>query len=205
MSFEIANDEYALALRRGHKEYRELSAAGRPTHPAVLDEILEDHPAMHHQEIGTVEIPAQFIVGTKSAGRISAFTANFRPLLEPDSEFGIKWILLCAAHLGDTGIQSPIECYEYLGRFYVVEGNKRVSVLRHFGAARIPGNVIRIIPPLTEEPRIRAYYEFMEFYKYSKLYTIQFRRPGDYKALLGFVGKEPGEVWEEQERRTFNA
>ena len=205
MSFEIANDEYALALRRGHKEYRELSAAGRPTHPAVLDEILEDHPAMHHQEIGTVEIPAQFIVGTKSAGRISAFTANFRPLLEPDSEFGIKWILLCAAHLGDTGIQSPIECYEYLGKFYVVEGNKRVSVLRHFGAARIPGNVIRIIPPLTEEPRIRAYYEFMEFFKYSKLYTIQFRRPGDYKALLGFVGKEPGEVWEEQERRTFNA
>ena len=134
-----------------------------------MHEVLPEVDSLAIKDIGLVEVPAQRIVGTKSAGRISAFTANFRPLLEPDSEFGIKWILLCAAHLGDTGIQSPIECYEYLGKFYVVEGNKRVSVLRHFGAARIPGNVIRIIPPLTEEPRIRAYYEFMEFYKYSKL------------------------------------
>ena len=201
----IAKDEYAQALRRGHKEYRELSAAGRHPHPIVLDDILEESPAYTHQDIGVVEIPTYAIVGTKSAGRVTAFTATFKPLLGPDSEFGIKWIHLCAAHLGDAGIQNPIECFEYLGKFYVVEGNKRVSVLNHFGAARIPGNVIRIVPPLTDEPRIRAYYEFMEFYKYSQLYTVQFRRPGDYKTLLGFLGKEPGEVWEEAERRTFNA
>ena len=205
MSMQMAKEEYAQALRRGHRELRELRAAGRPIHPAVLDEILEDSPALVHQEIGLVEVPAQAVVGTKSAGRITAFTAGFCPLLDADSEFGIKWIHLCAAHLGDAGIQSPIECYEYLGKFYVVEGNKRVSVLRHFGAARIPGNVIRIVPPMSDDPRIRAYYEFMEFYKYSKLYTIQFRRPGDYKALLSFMDKAPDEVWEEQERRTFNA
>ena len=205
MSMQVAKDEYAQALRRGHREYRELRAAGRATHPAVLDEILEDSPALVHQEIGLVEVPAMSIVGTKSAGRITAFTANFSPLLDPDSEFGLKWIHLCTAHLSDAGIQSPIECYEYLGRFYVVEGNKRVSVLRHFGAARVPGNVVRIVPPMSDDPRIRAYYEFMEFYKYSKLYTIQFRRPGDYKALLSFVGKEPEEEWDEFERRTFNA
>ena len=201
----IAKDEYAQALRRGHKEYRELSAAGRHPHPIVLDDILEESPAYTHQDIGVVEIPTYAIVGTKSAGRVTAFTATFKPLLGPDSEFGIKWIHLCAAHLGDAGIQNPIECFEYLGKFYVVEGNKRVSVLNHFGAARIPGNVIRIVPPLTDDPRIRAYYEFMEFYKYSELYTVQFRRPGDYKALLAFLGKEPGEVWEDAERRTFNA
>ena len=205
MSLQIARDEYAQALRRGHKEYKELVAAGKDPHPAVLDDILEDISANKVQEIGLVEVPAQRVVGTKSAGRISAFTANFRPLLGPDSEFALKWIHLCAAHLGDTGIQSPIECYEYLGRFYVVEGNKRVSVMRHFGAARIPGNVIRIVPPMSDEPRIRAYYEFMEFYRYSKLYTIQFRRPGDYARLLAAVGKEPGELWEEDDCRTFNA
>ena len=205
MSLQVAKDEYALALRRGNREYRELNAAGRNPHPAVLDELVEDHETLAHQEVGTVEIPAQYIVGTKSAGRITAFTASFRPLLSPDSEFGLKWIHLCAAHLSDAGIQSPIECYEYLGRFYVVEGNKRVSVMRHFGAARVPGNVVRILPPPSDEPHIRAYYEFLEFYKYSQLYTVQFRRPGDYKALLGFMGKEPDEYWEEAERRTFNA
>ena len=205
MSLQIAKDEYAQASRRGHREYKELIAAGLSPHPAVLDDILDNITAHVQQDIGLVEVPAKNIVGTKSAGRVTAFTASFRPLLGPDSEFGLKWISLCAAHLGDVGIQSPIECYEYLGRFYVVEGNKRVSVMRHFGAARIPGNVTRIVPPMSDEPRIRAYYEFMEFYKYSKLYTVQFRRPGDYKALLGFVGKEPTEYWQEEDRRTFNA
>ena len=205
MSLTIAKDEYAQALRRGHKEYKELTAAGKSPHPAVLDDILEDHPADVIQDIGLVEIPAKRIIGTKSAGRITAFTANFCPLLGPDSEFGIKWTYLCAAHLSDVGIQTPIECYEYLGNFYVVEGNKRVSVLRHFGAARIPGNVMRIVPPMSDEPHIKAYYEFMEFYKYSKLYTVQFRRPGEYAQLLAALGKEPGEVWAEDDRRIFNA
>ena len=157
MSLQVAKDEYAQALRRGNREYRELNAAGRNPHPVVLDELVEDHESLAHQDVGTVEIPVQYIVGTKSAGRITAFTASFRPLLSPDSEFGLKWIHLCAAHLSDAGIQSPIECYEYLGKFYVVEGNKRVSVMRHFGAARVPGNVIRILPTPSDEPHIRAY------------------------------------------------
>ena len=202
---QIAKDEYAQALRRGHKEYKELSAAGKPPHPAVLDDILEEHPADVVQDIGLVEIPAKRVVGTKSAGRITAFTANFRPLLGPDTEFAVKWIHLCAAHLTDAGIQSPIDCYEYLGNFYVVEGNKRVSVMRHFGAARIPANVTRIVPPLSDDPRIKAYYEFMDFYRHTRLYSVQFRRPGDYARLLGFLGKEPDEYWEEDDRRTFNA
>ncbi|MBQ8238711.1 MAG: BMP family ABC transporter substrate-binding protein [Oscillospiraceae bacterium] len=205
MSLQIAKDEYLQALRRGHKEYKELTAAGRPPHPAVLDEILEDNSANTVQDIGLVEIPATRVVGTKSAGRITAFTANFRPLLGPGTEFAVKWVHLCAAHLSDVGIQSPIECYEYLGDFYVVEGNKRVSVMRHFDAARIPANVQRIVPPMSDEPRIRAYYEFMEFFKYSRLYLVQFRRPGDYAQLLAAVGKEPTQMWEEDERRTFNA
>ena len=79
MSLQIAKEEYAQALRRGHKEYRELSAAGRPPHPIVLDDILDDSPAYAHQEIGVVEVPTDAIVGTKSAGRVTAFTASFKP------------------------------------------------------------------------------------------------------------------------------
>ena len=205
MSTEIALDEYSQALRLGQKEYRELLMAGKDPHPAVLDEILPELSAETVLDIGLVEIPAERIVGTKTAGRITAFTASFRPLLEAKSEFATKWIQLCEAHLGATGITDPIECYEYLGHFYVQEGNKRVSVLRHFDAPRIPGNVKRIMPQKSEDPRIKAYYEFLEFYKVSRLYTIQFRRPGDYARLLGYIGKHPGEVWTEEERRTFNS
>ena len=205
MNRQMAMDEYAQALRQGQKEYRERILAGLPAHPAVLDEILQENFTETVVDIGTLEIPTERIVGTKSAGRITAFTATFRPLLDGKSEFATKWINLCAAHLGETGITDPILCYEYLGNFYVQEGNKRVSVLRHFDAPRIPGTVKRIMPPVSEEPRIKAYYEFIDFYKVSRLYAVQFRRPGDYAKLLQYMGKKPDEVWTEQERRTFNA
>ena len=205
MSFQAAKDEYALALRNGQKEYRELIAAGKHPHPLVLEEILPEVNSLVITDIGLVDVPAQRIIGTKSAGRITSFTPTFRPLLKAESEFGMKWVHLCAAHLGDAGIREPIVCYEYLGDFYVQEGNKRVSVLRNFGAARIPGIVKRVIPAQSDDPRIKAYFEFLEFYKHSKLYTIQFRRPGDYAKLLAHLEMEPDQVWTEDQRRTFNA
>ena len=205
MSMQIALEEYAQALRKGQKEYRELLMAGKPAHPLVLDEVLPENNNLPTVEAGLVEIPAERIIGVKSAGRVSAFTASFLPLLDEASEFGAKWINLCMAHLGDTGITDPIICYEYLGDFYVQEGNKRVSLLRYFGAPRIAGQVRRILPVQSEEPRIKAYYEFLEFYKATKLYDVQFRRPGDYAKLIGLLGKKQGEVWTVEECKTFRA
>ena len=205
MSRFVATEEYNQALKLGQKEYKEASAAGKQLHPLVLDELLPDDFTESIVDAGLVEIPAERIVGVKAAGRVTAFSASFRPLLDIKTEFGAKWVNLCEAHLGDTGITDPIQCYEYLGDFYVQEGNKRVSVLRHFESPRIPGYVKRILPVKTEEPRIQAYYEFLEFYKDSKLYEPQFRRPGDYGKLLKYLGKRKGAAWTEEEQRTFRA
>lgn len=205
MPLQATFDEYIQAMRQGQRERTERVQAGLDPNPAVLDAIHPDTSADVVQDLGILEIPSERIIGTKSAGRIAAFSPSFRPVLDPKSEFALKWVTLCEAHLGSTGIRDPIECYEYLGNFYVQEGNKRVSVLRHFGAPRIPASVKRIVPPLTDEPRIRAYYEFLDFFKVSKLYTVQYRRPADYAKLLGYLGKKAGEVWTEAERRTFNA
>ncbi len=158
-----AVEEYALAVKQGQKEVKELTAQGKNPNPAVLDEILGETAFDTAKNLGLVDIPIERIVGTKSAGRITAFSASFLPLLGQDTEFALKWKNLCAAHLGNEGIQQPIECFEYLGNFYIQEGNKRVSVLRYFGAAKIPGNVKRILPQKTNEPHIRAYYEFLEY------------------------------------------
>lgn len=205
MLMQTAMEEYNQALKQGQKELRELTAAGKDPNPKVLDEILPENGTESVVDLGLVEIPSERIVGVKSAGRITAFTASFRPLLDSKSEFGMKWINLCAAHLGDIGITDPIVCYEYLGDFYVQEGNKRVSVLKYFDSPRIPGMVKRILPPISEEPRIVAYYEFLEFYKVSRLYCIQFRRPGDYKKLMSHLNLSATAVWEEEQRRTVNA
>jgi basic membrane lipoprotein Med (substrate-binding protein (PBP1-ABC) superfamily) len=205
MDLQLAQEEYALALKAGQKEYKALMVEGKDPFPRVLDTLLEGRNGDSVEDLGVLEIPAELIVGTKAAGRTSAFTAGFLPLLSPDSEFATKWIQLCDAHLSDDGIREPILCYEFLGKFYVQEGNKRVSVLKHMGAPRIPGIVKRILPAKDGSERINAYYEFLEFYRVSGIYDIQFTCPEDYAKLLSFLGKEPGEVWTERERRTFSA
>ncbi len=199
-----AAEEYQHALKAGLKEQKALLAAGKNPYPAVLDTILGDYSDYTPKTVGILEIPADRIVGVKSSGRVAAFTAGFRPLLDLETEFASKWISLCCAHLSE-GIQEPIECFEYLGNFYVQEGNKRVSVLRHFGAPRILASVRRILPQPSDEPRIRAYYEFLDFYQVSGLYQPQFRRPGDYAKLLSALEKEPDQLWTEEEQRTFSA
>ncbi len=169
MDFVEVKEEYAAAMRRGQKEYKEALASGKHPHPLVLDDILGENATNTVHDIGIVEIPSERIVGTRSAGRITTFSPSFLPLTKPNTEFALKWMNLCQAHLGEIGIRDPITCYEYLGNFYVEEGNKRVSVLRYFDAPRVAAVVKRILPPRTEDPRIKAYYEFLEFYKTSKL------------------------------------
>ena len=108
-----ALDEYARALRGGQREYKERVSAGQNPYPKVLDELLADIPTGSTQNVGLVEIPMERIVGTRTGGRIWAFTAGFQPLLDTDSEFAVKWVNLCMAHLSDEGIRDPIVCYEY--------------------------------------------------------------------------------------------
>lgn len=205
MSRQEAEAEYLKALKLGEKESNELRSKGENPFPLVLDEILGETVSDTVQYLGVIEIPAERIVGTKCAGRISAFSASFLPLLSEETEFALKWTALCAAHLGEEGIQDPIVCYEYMGRFYVQEGNKRVSVLKYYGAPRIPSMVYRIIPPVSDEPSVRAYYEFLDFYKYSKLYDVQFTQPGSFARLAMYMGIEPDREWTEDERRKFRA
>ena len=205
MNTAEAFEEYRKALKAGQREYKELIAADQEPYPQVLDELLPSCGTEVTQYVGLVEIPTERIVGTKTAGRISAFTASFAPLLEENTEFGSKWVNLCMANLSDEGIRDPIVCFEYLGLFYVQEGNKRVSVLRHFGAPRISAIVTRILPENDGSPRYKAYQEFLDFYKTTGLYTVRFQRPGDYGKLLSALGKEPGEEWTEREILSFNA
>ena len=200
-----AREEYIKARRLAQKEVREMRLQGKDTELAVLDEILGEGFSGNTMDIGVVNIPVERIVGTKSAGRIAAFSPGFLPMLGPETEFAQKWIHLCVAHMSDEGIRSPVVCYEYLGDFYLQEGNKRLSVLKYFGASQIPGTVYRVMPEPSEEPRVKAYFEFLDFYKAAGLYDVRFRQPGDYEKLLSYLGKDVHQVWTEEERRTFRA
>ncbi len=200
-----AREEYEAALKEGQKEYARLTGLGKDPGPAVLEELLPDIGKLTVQELPAQEIPMDRIAGTRTRGRTSALTAGFLPLLPEESEFAQKWMSLCDANLSDTGIRDPILCYEYLGNFYVQEGNKRVSVLKHFGTTRIMSEIRRVLPEKSDDPRIRAYYEFVDFHRLSGSYEVQLQKPGEYARLLSALDKKPGEVWTEEERRRFSA
>ena len=75
-----------------------------------------------------------------------------------DTEFAFKWTALSDAQVNE-GIRDPIIAYEYMNRYYVVEGNKRVSVLKYFDAVSVPGYVTRILPQRTEQKENKIYYD----------------------------------------------
>ena len=200
-----AAEQYVKALKAGQKCYRNAVLHGKYPYPQVLDEILNESMNAGRVELGLVEIPTDQIVGTKTAGRKSTFASNFMPLLPAETEFGAKWIQLCMAHLGDEGIREPIRCFEYLGRFYVQEGNKRVSVLKSYEASTIPGSVIRIIPAYSEDLQVQVYYEFMKYYQLTGLYQINFTQLGSCAKFQAALGYDADHVWDEDERKTFLA
>ena len=197
-------EDYKNALKAGQRAYRACVARGQPPYLAVLDDILVNVNIVAQESLGLVEIPAESIVGTKTSGRHTAFASNFMPLLEADTEFATKWSNLCDAHL-EEGIQNPILAYEFMNRFYVQEGNKRVSVLKYYGAVKIAGTVTRLIPARNDSLENRIYYEFLDFYKLSQINYVHFSRTGGYAKLQTLVCKASGESWTEDDRLNFSS
>ena len=195
---------YKEALKLGQKEYRARAAKGQSPCLPVLDDFIAPERSAAGIDLGVVQIPTAFLVGVKSRSRVNAFAPNFMPILEEKTEFAMKWESLCQAHLSE-GIRDPVKVYEYMNRFYVEEGNKRVSVLKFFDAVTIPAHVIRVLPEKNGEKETEIYYEFLAFYKYSKVNFIEFSKKGSYLALQQAVGKKSDEPWTEDERRHLSA
>ena len=141
----MTENYYREALKKGQKEKRNRLGDGLNPYLPALDDIVSSDKIVTEVNLGVMQIPTEWIVGTKTASRANAFAANFMPLLEANTEFGIKWKSLCESHL-EEGIRDSIKAYEYLNRYYVQEGNKRVSVLKFFDAVTIPTEVIRVLP-----------------------------------------------------------
>ena len=173
-----AVEQYNVALKAGQKYYKNAVLHGEYPYPLVLDDIVQESDIAGYADLGVISVPTERFVGTKSAGRIAALAGNFMPLLEPGSEFSSKWISLCEANLSEEGIRDAIECYEFLGRFYVQEGNKRLSVMMSYGSPKISAHVKRVIPRWSEDHEVQLYYEFMHFYSLSGLYGIDFHHRG---------------------------
>lgn len=195
----MAVEDYKKAQKMGQRNFRACVSKGQYPYLQVLDDILENTELDGTQPLGVVNIPLDSIVGTKTEGRKTAFARNFMPLLGERTEFALKWSALCDSQM-EEGIRDPIEAVEFLNRFYVVEGNKRVSVMKYFGAGSIPGTVTRYIPKRNGSKEVNIYYEFLDFYKLTQINLLWFTEEGRFAKFVAAAGKAPGERWSDDDK-----
>ena len=181
-------DEYIKALRAGEKEYKARLAAGEYPYLPALDDICPDNDILPQRNIGLQEIPVDLIAGTKTCARQNSFAPGFLPLLDSDTEFAAKWSNLYQAQLSE-GFNSPIKAYEYLHKFYVQEGNKRVSVSRFLEMPTIMSDVIRILPTPEVMEENPVYSEFLDFYRVAPIYDIVCEERGSYASIAELLGR----------------
>ena len=175
---------YQGARKLGRKYVSEHANDATHGYLPVLEDRLQGVEILGEINLGHHEIPLRRIIGTRTAMRSNTFAGNWMPLLADDTEFAIKWQKLYMSQLKE-GIREPILVYEYLNRYYVQEGNKRVSTMNYVGAASIYGNVIRLIPQRDETNRdITIYYEFLDFDKRRFFDNLWFSHPGMFTRLV---------------------
>lgn len=197
--------DYEKALKQGEKEYRLATMHNEDPYLPVLDLILAEREVESQIPLGLVTIPLDLVSGTYSSGRTQAFARNFMPIMGTDSEFASKWGFLYD-ELAEEGLKEPIKAFEFMNKFYVMEGNKRVSVLKCLGAVSIEGNVIRIVPkydPLDEE--VRIYHEFLKFYELTGFYNLQITKEGNYLRILKYTGHDEETKWTDEEKEDFQS
>nr|MCR5627959.1 BMP family ABC transporter substrate-binding protein [Lachnospiraceae bacterium] len=191
--------DYMDAKKLGDSAVRRAKARGESPYLPVLDSFLDQSEIAGESALGVIELPISMIKGNKSEDRNNAFASNFMPIFQADSEFGVKWSNLYDA-LQTEGVNTAIKVYEYLNNYYVLEGNKRVSVSKYIGTEYIPADVTRLIPLKSEEKNIQVYYEYMEFYEATKNFEIIMNEKGEYARLCEIFGYAPGEIWEDDDR-----
>lgn len=198
------SEAYDNARKQGLRAYRRDVVQGRSPYPAVLDDMITRDDILAEVPVGVMEIPLDLVAGTRTAGRTSAFASNFMPILKENTEFAYKWANLYSAQMTE-GIRDPIKAYEYMGRFYVLEGNKRVSVSKYVGLSSIMADITRVLPRHNGTKENRIYYEFVDFFKVCPVYGITFSQEGRYAELARRFGQTLDQPWDEDTRKNLKA
>ena len=187
-------EDYAKARKLGLKQVERDVAHGLYPYPPALDDILKNQGYQGEVPIGLAEIDLGLIAGTKTRGRQNMFSSGFLPIAETTSEFAMKWSDLIDSQRAE-GLRDPIVVYEYLQRFYVQEGNKRVSVSRYLGMPTILASITRVTPMPADEKGLRVYHEFTRFYRVCPVYGITSSEEGFYARLAALIGQDLDHPW----------
>ena len=169
----------------------------------ALSEVLAQEKVAGEAELGVYEIPVNQIVGMADDSEKENYISEFLPLPSIETDFAKTWCNLYMGYLNDRGPVDPITCYEYLGKFYVADGKKRVSVAKVHDSVTIMAKVIRVMPELSEDPKIQCYYEFVRAFEKTGMYQIAFTQSCDIDKFLEDLGYNADQIWTDSDRRGF--
>lgn len=186
------DDRYSSARKRGLDEVERLEKQDRYPYLRDLDTIVKGAKIVNQVTIGLIDVPLRQIAGTYTKMRGNSFSRSYMPLLASSTEFAQKWSNVYRIQQNE-GLREPIKAYEFLNRIYVVEGNKRVSVLKYCGIFSYPATVTRLMPQRDEyNMRSMIYYASLEFYKLAGYNAIWFSRPEKYEKLARLIERNKG-------------
>ena len=197
-------EDYRKACKRGKREVSAAVLAGRYPYLPALDDMLGGGRGAGEVPVGLREIPMELVVGTKTRGRSNVFSCGFLPIADEGTEFAVKWSRLYDAQVTE-GIRDPVVVYEYLQRFYVQEGNKRVSVLRSVGAPTVSASITRVMPAPSDDIAVRCYHEFVRLYRVAPVYGLRFSQEGSCEKLAALLGQNLDEPWPERTVQSLTA
>ena len=202
--FADAKDAYRNARKRGLKESAADRARGGSGYLPVPDVRREECGVLAYVSQQPRLISLARVAGTYQVNRATAFAPNFMPILQEGTEFCNKWEGLFNSHM-QVGIRDAIQVYEYLWKYYVGEGNKRVSVLKYVGNTAFEAEVTRLVPQYDEEnPDVVRYYAFLEYVKTGVFPDIELSEAGKYPQLLAIEQKLRAEL-EKEEPPDYNS
>ena len=195
--YQIANTLAAQGLKKDKKQVL-------PVCPASVNALVDDRMVSHREDLGELVIPVNLIVGVaRTSDQVNHYTSEFLPIPAPNSRFAEHWMRIYEVFYLHEVNSNVIKCYEYLGKFYVADGLKRVSIAKTLGISTMRAQVIRILPIRTDTKEVQQYFDFLFQYRLTHLYQLQFTQPGFFEQLQSALGNGPSYRWSEGDRSRF--
>ena len=194
---------YRKAQKRGKRTVRKLERQGVNPYLLSLDSFLDKDESVDYIHIGVMDIPTEKIVGVSTSEKQELYSVDFLPLTNPNTDFSTKWCKIYWNYLSNKGVRCPISCYEYMGKFYVTDGIKRVSIAKCHGAPTVSASVTRLLPKENDTAEVKRYYEFVDAFEKIGLYEIEFSNPGSFEKFQNALGFDPDYRWNEADRMEF--
>ena len=201
--------------REVHEAYQQASGMARanqakakkwglPMSPVELNIAKVQSQIADRIDLGILSVPTYLIAGVVEQNADSVLlTKDFLPVSLSNSSFAEIWRETYYHCLYADLDNRAISCYEYLGKFYVLNGVMEVSVAKFCKKDTLQARVVRLVPVKADTPEIRWYYDFLRQFRLTQLYQIQFTQTGFFERFQRVFGKSSTATWSDADRQSF--